>query len=101
MGFSMSYEDPKRKLTTEIHQVSLTGRSRLSLSGVEDVDSFDENAISLSTTEGYLTILGSDLHIEKLNLDGGELLVAGVVDSLTYEDDHPKQGGLFRRLFRS
>lgn len=82
------------------HQITLNHRSRLTVSGVDGVESFDESTIIMTTQCGSLIVRGSDLHIEKLSLDGGDLLVEGSVDSLTYEDDAGDRGGFFARLFR-
>ena len=81
------------------HRLELTGRERLTVSGVEDVERFDETGIVMSTSAGTLVITGEDLHIGKLSLDGGELHVDGRVDSVTYEDDGAGRGGFFSRLF--
>lgn len=77
------------------HRVVLEERGSLSVSGVEEVERFDENEIVMATVRGTLVIRGSGLHIEKLSLDGGELKVEGNVDSLSYEDD----GGRERQSF--
>lgn len=83
------------------HRLELEGRERLLVSGVEEVERFDEEEIVMSTTAGTLVVGGSNLHIGKLNLDGGELHVDGEIHTLLYEDEKPgnAQGGLFRRLF--
>ena len=81
------------------HRLELVGRERLMVSGVEDVERFDETGIIMSTSAGTLVITGEDLHIGKLSLDGGELHVDGRVDSVSYEDDGPSRGGFFSRLF--
>lgn len=81
------------------HRLELIGRERLTVSGVEDVDRFDETGIVMSTSAGTLVITGEDLHIGKLSLDGGELHVDGRIDSVTYEDEGPSRGGFFSRLF--
>lgn len=81
------------------HRLELEGRDRLTVSGVEDVDRFDETGIIMTTSAGTLVITGEDLHIGKLSLDGGELHVDGRIDSITYEDESPGRGGLFGRLF--
>ena len=65
---------------------------------MEEVESFDENTIVMSTVKGTLVVRGEDLHIEKLSLDGGDMKVEGSVDSLTYEDDRRGRGGLLSRL---
>ena len=67
------------------HRITLVARQRLTVSGVNGVERFDEDSIALSTENGRLLVQGEDLHIEKLSLDGGDLLVEGTVDSLTYE----------------
>ena len=82
------------------HRVTLEGRDRLVVAGVEDVDRFDENEIVMNTSEGTLVVAGENLHIDKLSLDGGELHVDGRVDALSYEDaGGMRGGGLFSRLF--
>ena len=81
------------------HRLELVGRERLTVSGVEDVDRFDETGIVMSTSAGTLVITGEDLHIGKLSLDGGELHVDGRIDSVAYEDDGQNRGGFFSRLF--
>jgi sporulation protein YabP len=61
------------------------------MTGVADVDSFDEDAITARTEDGAIILRGAGLHVTKLNLDAGELNVAGRIFSLTY-DDGAKQG---------
>lgn len=85
--------------TMAAHRLELEGRERLTVSGVEDVERFDETGIVMSTSAGMLVITGEDLHIGKLSLDGGELHVDGHIDSISYEDQGPGRGGLFSRLF--
>ena len=82
------------------HRITLEERGTLSVSGVMEVERFDENEILMSTSRGTLAVRGEELHIEKLSLDGGELRVEGKVDSLLYEDDgEGRGGGLLARLF--
>ena len=57
------------------HRLQLEGREKLSVSGVEDVVRFDENCIVTTTSAGTLIITGSNLHIGKLSLEGGELRI--------------------------
>ena len=81
------------------HRLELVGREKLTVSGVEDVERFDESGIVMSTSAGVLVVTGEDLHIGKLSLDGGELHVDGRIDSVTYEEGGREQGGFLRRLF--
>ena len=81
------------------HHVILEGRSRVTVSGVEDVESFDETGVSLLTNRGSLTISGSGLRVDRLSIDKGELNVEGKIDSLEYADEK-ESGGFWSRLFR-
>ena len=89
MDLAMTYEDAKSTRSAQSHSLSLTDRRRLTVSGVEDVESFDEDAVVLDTNGGTLTVRGSGLKIEKLSLDGGELVVEGRIDSLDYAENAP------------
>lgn len=81
------------------HKVVLDGRGRLDITGVTEVESFDEGMVALGTTRGTLVVRGSGLHLRLLSLDGGQVQVDGTVDSLTYEDDNRAPTGFFARLF--
>ena len=74
------------KSVEQPHRLTLDSRSRLSVTGVLEVESFDETEILLTSTRGPLSI------------DGGQVLVDGSVDAIVYEDDAPR-GGFFARLF--
>lgn len=83
------------------HRVVMEERRSLTVSGVTDVERFDENTIELSTSAGPMVVSGVNLHIEKLALDGGELKVEGDIESVVYEEDRAVgQGGFFARLLR-
>ena len=89
----MSFDEKSPQTGGAAHRIVLDNRNRLT-------ESFDETSIVMSTAEGSLIIRGESLHIEKLSLDGGDLLVEGTVDSLTYEEEEPRQGSFLGRLFR-
>jgi sporulation protein YabP len=95
----MAYEE-KYKAVELPHNVIMEGRKRVSVSGVDDVESFDENEIVMSTSQGILIVRGKELKIEKLSLDSGDVVMDGIVDKLEYEDDVKVAGGLFSRLFK-
>ena len=80
------------------HRLELSGREHQLVSGVEDVERFDETGIVMSTSAGTLVVTGEGLHIGKLSLDGGELHVDGRIDSISYEE-LSGGGGFFSRLF--
>ena len=93
----MAYEYEEKALELP-HRVTLDGRSRLNMTGVTEVESFDEGMVVLHTTRGTLVIRGDGLHLQLLSLDGGQVHVDGTVNSMTYEDS-VSSGGFFSRLF--
>ena len=80
------------------HHLILEDRENLTVSGVEEVESVDENTIVMETAQGVLIVRGEGLHIEKLSLDGGDLKVEGMVESLSYEEPRRGRGGFLSRL---
>ena len=80
------------------HKVSLDGRSRLSVTGVSDVRSFDEEAVLLRTEMGILTVQGRELRLKTLSPEGGQVTVEGSVNSLIYEEPRQKGGWMSRLL---
>ncbi|MBQ2651429.1 MAG: sporulation protein YabP [Clostridia bacterium] len=79
--------------------IILEGRERLSISGVTDVLSFDEGEVVAETTMGLLVTAGEDLHVERLSLDVGELVLTGRISALEYVGDRKQKGGLWSKLF--
>lgn len=92
----MAYEEMRAPAGE--HRIVLEDREQLTVSGVEEVESFDENTILLTTAQGDLEIQGEGLHIEKLSLDGGDLKVEGQVSALIYQNERRERGGLLSRL---
>ena len=93
----------EEKTVTRPHRLMMQDRSVLSVSGIRDVVSFDENQILVDTEMGLLTLNGKDLHVSRLTLEKGEVDVDGTLDSLVYSSNESfrKSGeSLFNRLFR-
>ncbi len=81
------------------HSLSLEDRHRLSVNGVSEVLSFDEDQVVMDTALGLLTVEGEQLHVEKLSLDMGELVLEGTVESLYYSRSGRKKGSFWSRVF--
>lgn len=81
------------------HNVIIEGRQKVTVSAVGDVENFNDTLVTLTTNMGLLIIKGSDLKLEKLNLESGELKVEGTIDLIQYNDEHVS-GGFLSRLFR-
>lgn len=90
----------EEKRQAKPHSLTLDDRKALRLTGVTDIDSFDEQTIVVFTGVGELVVRGNDLHIGLLNIDTGELSVTGSIGSLSYVDQIKPSHGLFGRLFR-
>lgn len=93
-------QQPAEELRQLPHLMTLSERTRLTVSGVLDVNTFDDMTVVAYTTLGELTVRGRDLHISHLSIDSGDLTVEGNVDSLTYAEVHARSGGFFGKLFR-
>ncbi len=94
----MAYEE-KAKPAVKPHSVSMDDRCKMSITGVEDVESFDESEIVMRTSQGNLIVRGSGLHIGKINLDVGELRVEGLIIELAYEEQHTPTGSFWSKIF--
>lgn len=93
----------EEKQTAGAHKVTINGRHSGTISGVSDVLSFDVNEILLETEQGMLMVKGSQLHVNRLTLEKGEVDIDGKIDSLTYSNANVrKESGesLLGRLFR-
>ena len=101
----MTIEDRKSNInnsTSVVQNVILENREKLSISGVLDVLSFDDQIVILETELGLLTIKGEDLRINKLSLDTAEVIIDGEVYNIGYseKDTNQKSGGFLGKIFR-
>ena len=90
----------EEKKSMGAHNLILEERGSLTVTGVEDIDSFDDQTVVIYTCLGELTVRGNQLHIERIDLQAGELELQGQVDALTYADQPAVRGGFFARIFR-
>lgn len=94
-------KDEFKKSNKLVHNLTLEGRKNLMISGVTEVDNFDDKTISAITGMGTLTIKGENLNIKKLNLELGDLEIEGRISSLTYTDKKINSTeGFFSKLFK-
>ena len=80
------------------HGLSLSERKKLTMTGVTEVVSFDDQWVVLKTSLGTLTVQGQDLKLKQLTLDGGNVAVDGEISALSYEQPRTR-GGWAGRLF--
>ncbi len=83
------------------HSMIMKGREHLSATGIEDVDSFDDDRIVAYTCEGQMTVKGAELKINRLSVEDGELEIQGIIDNIEYQDSHKSSGGgIFSKIFK-
>ena len=79
------------------HKLTLNQRKALTMDGVTEVVSFDENTVVLRTSLGTLEVQGQGLQLKNLSLEGGQVAVEGTIAALIYEESRPDRG--LRRFF--
>ena len=84
------------------HNLTLTERKNLVVTGVKKIDNFDSNEFMLETTMGFLRVGGSDLEIVKLDTYQGNVSIKGQVNSLSYSENSTKkkEESIISKLFK-
>ena len=98
----MNIDERKQFTNTTVQNLILENRSKLTISGVLDVLSFDDQIVIVETELGLLNVKGENLRINKLSIDTSEVIVEGDISSLAYsEKDYDKKGtSLFGKIFK-
>ena len=88
--------------TNIVQNIVLENRRKLSISGVNDVLSFDDQVVIVDTELGMLSIKGDNLRITKLSLDTSEVIVEGDIASLNYSENKfdKNNGTFFSKIFK-
>lgn len=85
------------------HNVIMEACEKLTVSGVKDIYNYNDEIIEILTEMGILTVKGADLHINRLSLETGELLIEGEIFSLVYSEKEVSKAAkdpFFSRIFR-
>jgi sporulation protein YabP len=80
------------------HRLSLNERKELTVTGVTEVVSFDEETVVMKTSLGALTVHGRQLQLKNLSTNGGQVEVSGTVSALIYQQNKPSDSWV-RRFF--
>lgn len=85
-----------------IQNIVLENRNKLSVSGVKDVLSFDDQVVIMETELGLLTVKGENLKINKLSIDTSEVIVEGEICTLGYSEQNKmkQEGSLLSKIFK-
>jgi len=82
------------------HNIIMENRAKISISGVENAESYNESEVVLHTSKGILIIRGDSMSLSKLNLDSGEITVAGHICVLEYVEPRKSGGSLLGKIFK-
>mgnify|MGYP004593566659 CR=1 FL=1 len=85
------------------HDLSLTSRKELVVTGVKNIDSFDSEEFLIQTVLGFLHIKGSNLTLDKMDNDNNELVIKGQIDSMSYvsgQKGKESKGNIFKKLLK-
>lgn len=96
-------QEDLRPVDLKGHKTVIEGKRRVTVTAVEDIDSFNENEVIFLTAAGMMTVTGSDLHINRLSLEEGLIIIDGEVDSVDYADlaeERTERPGMFSKLFK-
>lgn len=98
----MTLEERKGLTNNIVQNLVLENRGKLSVSGVLDVLSFDDQIVIIETELGLLTVKGEDLRINKLSIDTSEVVVEGDIYNMGYseKDMDKKTGSLLGKIFK-
>ncbi|MCF6464556.1 sporulation protein YabP [Clostridium sp. Cult2] len=76
-------------------------RNKVTITGVEQVESFNDNTIILRTIKGGMVIKGERLNVGKLNLDDGNVKIDGIINGINYVDkDLSQKGNIIGKIFK-
>jgi len=95
--------EDKKTQRPKTHNLFIENRKKLSVTGVVNVESFNEENIVLETDLGILFIRGQNLHIGKLNVDSSDMFLEGEIQSCEYLDveaSRNRDGGFWSKLFK-
>ena len=98
----MTVDERKTINTGVIQNLILENREKLSISGVIDVLSFDDQVVMVETELGLLTVKGENIRINKLSIDTSEVIVEGDISYLAYSDKvtDKTKGNLISKIFK-
>ena len=82
------------------HNINISQRKNIEVSGVKKVENFDKKEFMLNTNMGYLKINGSELEIVKLDTRTGDIIIKGKIDSLNYLDGNKNKESIISKLFK-
>lgn len=83
------------------HNLILTDRKKLEISGIKKIESLNEEEFLIDTLHGTLFIKGNNLEMQQLDVDHGNLWISGTINLIEYIDNIKKEkNGFFSKVFK-
>ena len=92
--------DEKKNELKFAHSILIDERERIKVSGVTDVESFDENEITLYTSGGGVVFIGEDFKINRLSVESGDVEIEGYVNEIKYTNSTQSTSGFWSKIFK-
>ena len=94
--------NPLRFETNPYHNVIIKDRKIMEITGVKQIDSFDANEFLIETAQGWMLIQGKELKLGKLDTERGDLVIKGVIESMTYVTNKKGNGkeSMITKIFK-
>lgn len=90
----------ENKIKIRNQNIMVEDREKMTVTGVEQVESFNDNTIILTTVKGGMTIKGENLNIAKLNLDDGSVKIEGKINGVNYMGKEGTSKNLMGKIFK-
>lgn len=92
--------EEQKTFKTNNQNIFLENRQKISITEVQDVDSFDDELIQLATPKGNIVIKGSNLQIQRLDLEDGKVIINGTVNAVNYIEKEEKGKGFLGKILK-
>lgn len=93
--------EEQKVFKTNNQSVFLENRQKVSITDVKDVDHFNEETVRLATSKGGIVVKGSNLHIQKLDLEDGKVIINGTINGINYtEKEEKKEKSLLGKILK-
>lgn len=92
--------EERRNESKTPHSIFINEREIIKVTGISDVESFDENEIMLYSCEGGITLIGEEFKINRLSIETGEVEIQGYLNEVKYNNSTPIKGSFWGKIFK-
>jgi len=90
----------ENRIRFKSQNITVEDREKVVITGVEQVESYNDNVVILNTIKGGITVKGEGLNISKLNLDDGSVIIGGKINGINYSSKDAVPKNIMSRLFK-